>query len=93
MQVKVQLKVCKSQNHLYLVVGNKEYYLFSQKYKKTVVDYYSKGVVLEKAMDFSRSKRNKGITKIMEKLPAYVRNIEREYDIHVLKGGVTKKAA
>lgn len=93
MQIMVRLKVHKLGNHLYLVIGNQEYYLFSQKYKQSVVDYYSKGVTLRKALDFTKSKRDIAITKTMEKLPMYIKSFEKEFGIKILNMTARRNAA
>jgi len=69
----------------YLKNENKEHFLFNQNYRKGVYHYYKNGVSVDTAKDFSRVKnRDTAILKTMEKLPMYVRYVEKEYNLIVL---------
>lgn len=41
----------------FLLAGEDEYYLFSEAYRSSVREYYKGGVDIERALDFSRTKR------------------------------------
>jgi hypothetical protein len=69
----------------YLVNGNQKFYLFSQKYRKGVQSYYSKGVFLDKAIDFSKARSDSAVERTMSKIPGYVRYIENAYGIEILE--------
>lgn len=69
----------------YLLHGGKDYFLFNQNFRKGVKEFFRWGVPLNCGMDFSRSKGNSALKKTMEKLPAYIRYIEKEYGIAVLE--------
>lgn len=69
----------------YLQHNSKRFYLFSQNYRKGVHKYYKNGVSLEDAINFNKSHRDEAVTHTMEKLPAYIKYIEKEYDIAVYK--------
>ena len=69
----------------YLIVGAKEFFLFSQAYRKGVEDYYSTGVGIDKSMKYSRAHNDSAITKTMDKIPMYVKYIEKEYAIEILE--------
>jgi hypothetical protein len=75
----------KSVQTFYLVADGKEYYLFRQNYRRSVAEYYRCGVTVNEAINFGRSKHNTALINTMEKLPAYIRYIEKEYGIEVLK--------
>lgn len=77
-------------NNFYLDDGSRVYYLFSQNYRFGVKEYYKNGVCLKDAMDMSKSKKDIGILKTMEKLPKYIKYIEEEYEIEILEK--TKRA-
>ena len=66
-------------------------YLFTQDYRKGVHAYFSKGVYLEHACDHTRSRHDTAIMKTMEKIPSFIRYVEKEYGIEVLEK--TKKKA
>ncbi len=69
----------------YLIVGNEEFYLFSQAYRKGVENYYGKGVRIEESMRYSRAHNDSAITRTMDKIPMYVRYVEKEYDVVVFE--------
>lgn len=75
----------------YLVDNDERYFLFSQKYRKSVQDYYSKGVSVNRSIDFSKSHKDNALKRTMSKLPMYIRYIEKEFGILVLNQ--TKKKA
>ena len=88
---------CKEKTHgmhtFYLNYGDNDYFLFNQSYKVGVNDFYSKGVILEKSMQTSLAHRDFGILKTMEKLPKYIKFIEKEEGIYVMKNTIEKSAA
>ena len=59
--------------------------LFSQSFRRGVNDYFGSGVNVDRALDFSRAKGNTAIERTMQKLPSYIRYIEREYDLEILR--------
>jgi len=68
----------------YLRAGGNKYYLFTQKYRKSVECYYGEGVPLDNAIDFGKSRRDNAIVRTMRKLPMYIRYVEKENGIAVL---------
>lgn len=69
----------------YLETSSGRYFLFQQTYRPGVHAHFSRGVRLEDAYDFSKSKRNRAVIKTQSKLPAYIKYVEAEYGIVVLK--------
>lgn len=69
----------------YLVFNGAEYYLFSQNYRKGVHRYFSGGVSLQDAMDYSKTKNDHAIINTMSKIPMYVKYIEKEYELAVFE--------
>lgn len=76
----------------YLKVNGREYYLFRQNYRRGVNEYFRNGVVLESAIDFGRSRQNEAIQRTMQKLPSYIKYIEKEYEIKILNKTIKKSA-
>ena len=74
----------------YLSADGKRYYLFRQNYRKGVAAYYRNGVSLCEAVNFGKSKRNSALIKTMQKLPSYLKYVEKEYGIQVLKQTIKK---
>jgi len=93
MFIKILAREKKGKDNLFLLIDGQERYLFSQKHKKSVVNYYGKGVDLDKAMDFTRASRDVGVVKTMEKIPRYIKIFELEYGIQVLNITRRKKVA
>ncbi len=75
----------KGVHSFYLIIGDDEFFLFSQSYRRGVEDYYGRGVRIDEAINYSRAHRDSAITRTMDKIPMYVKYIEREYDVEVLK--------
>ena len=75
----------KGVHSFYLVTSEAEYYMFSQDYRKGVHDYFSKGVRIDEATDFSKSHRDNAIRRTMTKIPMYIKYIEKEYGVEVLE--------
>ena len=75
----------KGVHSFYLIVGANEFFLFSQAYRKGVDEYYGRGVRIEESMKYSKAHNDSAITRTMDKIPMYVRYIEKEYDIEVFE--------
>ena len=61
------------------------HFLFSQTYHAGVKRFYGGGVDLDSALSFKRASGDHAIIHTMEKLPIYLRYIEREYGITLLR--------
>lgn len=79
----------KETQNFYCLANGKEYYLFSQNYRKSVKEYYRTGVTVDRAIDFSASE-GRALRRTMEKLRVYIPYAEKEYGISILNK--TKKA-
>lgn len=81
--------ICKSteqaKTSFYLVFDNNEHYLFTQNYRKGVKDYFMNGVTINEALDTSKGRFDSALMRTMEKMPAYIRYIEKEYGITILR--------
>ena len=67
------------------MANGKKYYLFWQAYRRSVQSFFAKGLRLEEVYDFSKAKRNNAVIRTLAKLPLYIKYIESEYGIAVLK--------
>ena len=74
----------KGVHSFYLIFGEKEFFLFNQAYRKGVHDFYGKGVRFDEAMKHSRAKHDSAISRTMDKIPMYVKYIEKEFDVTIL---------
>lgn len=59
-------------------------YTPAKKNHRGVGDFFSSGVSLNKAMDFTKCHKDTAIARTMAKIPMYVRSIEKEYDVTIL---------
>jgi hypothetical protein len=57
-----------------------------------VDEYFKGGVILERAIDFGKSRQNEAIQRTMQKLPSYIKYIEKEYEIQILNKTIKKNA-
>lgn len=78
---------CKSlgfnQVGFFLRVNGKEYYLFKQRYYKSLWDYFSGGADID--MLFSKAgKHSYAVREAKLKLPSYIAYVEREEGVQVL---------
>lgn len=69
----------------YLTIGNEEIFLFSQAYRKSVAEFYGNGVLLDESRDYSKAHNDSAIKRTMDKIPMYVKYIEKENGINVMK--------
>lgn len=89
MRAKVVCKeVEKGTLSFYVVAEGKEFYLFQQPFKKSVKDYFGGGVLINEAN--YASARGEAVKKTLDKLPSYLKYIEKEYDVAVFEK--TRKA-
>ena len=73
-------------NHMFYVsVGSQSYFLFEQEYRKGVQDYFGNGVELDRALKHGWHKLDRAVMRTIDKLPSYIRYIEKEYDIAILE--------
>ncbi len=86
MKIKIYCKQLRYGTHtFYLQMGGKEYYLFSQSYRKGVEDYFGRGVTVKESRNYSKSHHNNAIQRTMTKLPMYIKYVEREYQVEVFE--------
>jgi hypothetical protein len=76
----------------YLVNNGKEYYLFTQKFYRGVKNYFHNKVLLNDALDMTKTNRDTALIRTKAKLPMYIKYIEKEYGIFVLENSIKKKA-
>ena len=71
----------------YVSKNGKDYYLFSEKSRKVVDNFFSKPLTYDEATDFSKARRNFYVMNTMKKIPSYVRYIEKYYGIVLTNKG------
>ena len=82
MKTKISCLVnAKGMHTFFLRKDGKEYYLFTQNYRRGVADFFRYSVSFDQAIDFSRAKKDCAILRTMEKIALYTKYIERYYGI------------
>lgn len=83
MKAKIICKNVKGGNQAFFVkVDGKEYFLFQQGYRKSVHEYFSNGVSVGVAGDYS-SAHSTAVRRTLDKLPTYIHYIEKEYGVAI----------
>ena len=82
----------KGEQSFYLEACGETHFLFSQNFRRGVKEYFGAGVHIDAAMDFSRARSNTSLLKTMSKLPSYIKYVEKEYGIEVLRQTARKSA-
>ena len=77
----------------FINANGETHFLFSQNFRRGVKDYFERGVRIDEAINFKRANGNNAIIHTMEKLPAYIRYVEREYGMEVLRRTARKNQA
>ena len=68
----------------YLRGSDREYYLFTQNYRKSNKEFFGKGVIVDAALNHSLSSST-SVRKTMTKLVPYIEYVEKEYGLIVLR--------
>ena len=76
----------------YLEACGETHYLFSQNFRRGVKEYFGAGVHLDAAIDYSRAGHDAAILRTMRKLPAFIKYIETQYGITVLRRTAKRNA-
>lgn len=82
----------KAVQSFYVEVCGKSHYLFSQRFRQGVKEYFGKGVDIDMALDFSRAKNDTAVINTMRKLPSRIKYVEKEYGIEVLRQTARRNA-
>ena len=69
-----------------------DYFLFCQDYRTGVNQYFKRGVTLEEATDYKKSRFDNAIIRTMSKLYMYIRYVEKENGIEILNQTIKKNA-
>lgn len=84
--------ICKGQPNqvaFFLDYNGKRYFLFTQKYNRSVFNHFRNGVHISKMLEH-HSNENKIYSKTIQRINMMVKYIEREYDIQVFKNSCKK---
>ena len=74
----------KGQQSYYLTVNGEDYFLFTQKFRRSNKEFFANGVTIDEALNWA-GQRSESVIRTMRKLPSYISFVESEYGISVLK--------
>ncbi len=74
----------KGEHSFYLKANNEKYFLFRQNYRKSVQKYFMRGIRIEEIGNFSRCHKDYSIIRTLDKLPIYIKYLEKEYRLVLL---------
>lgn len=63
-------------------IGNRDYFLFNQPYKKSLMDFFYNGATVNAINDYT-SAHSTAVRRTLDKLPSYIKYIEKEYDVAI----------
>ncbi len=70
-----------------VVCGNDRYYLFSQKYSRSVLEHFRRNARIDQALDHTRSNRNTLIVNAIGRLYSSLKYVDKYYSLDILKKG------
>ena len=76
----------------YIRVNNEDHYLFRQTYRTGVHQYFGGGVDVDKALKCNWNKHDRAVLRTIDKLPSYIKYIEKEQGIAILDKAKRKGA-
>ena len=70
----------------YLTHDGRDYFLFRQEYRKGIKEYFGRGGVdIDRAIKNNWNKLDTAVIRTIDKIPSYIRYIEKQYGIAVLE--------
>lgn len=85
MQAKIFCRtVAKGKQSFYMTVNGQKYFLFTQDYRVSNKEYFQNGVSISEINNYS-GVHSTAVRKTLDKLPSYIKYIEKEYEIAVFK--------
>lgn len=75
----------------YVLVEGRSYFLFRQDYRKSVKEYFAKGVDVQKIGSYN-GVHSSAVQRTLDKLPAHIRYIEKEYGVEIYDNTKERKA-
>lgn len=83
MQAKIFCKtVAKGKQSFYMTVNGQKYFLFTQDYRVSNKEYFQNGVSIFEINNYG-GVHSTAVKKTLDKLPSYIKYIEKEYEIAV----------
>lgn len=81
--------VCRNSNvkgvlNFYAVVRTEEYFLFQQKFRHSIYEFYKNGVPVRRMFDYKLAHDDRAIQNVIKRLPAQIAYAEKEHGICIL---------
>ncbi len=74
----------------YVEHNHKKYYLFTQRWRRGIVNYFQNKVTVTRSLDKTYAMSDRALCDTMNKLPMYLRYLEREQGIVLLDKKASK---
>ena len=71
--------------HFYVSNEIEEHYLFEHRFSYSLYSFFGDPIDIDEALDFTKARNNHAVLSIMDKLISYIRFIEQEYEITLLR--------
>lgn len=68
----------------YAVQGNNSYYLFNQRFRRSVYDYFKNSQPISVALDHSKANHNTALINVINRLLPSIRYAEKYYSVSIL---------
>lgn len=68
----------------YAVQGNNSYYLFNQRYRRSVYEYFRNSQPVSVALDHSKANHNTALINVINRLLPSIRYVEKYYSVNIL---------
>lgn len=69
--------------NFYMLRGECSYYLFSQKYRHSIWDFFRNGVLFEKALDYGKAKHDVAIINVMQRIRRHISYMLRTENVEI----------
>lgn len=76
----------------YIYDGTKCHFLFQQRFRASAYNFFHNGVPVEKAIDYSKSHRNRDVINVMKRIPSALRYLELNEDVQLRNPEQRKRA-
>ena len=80
---------CKDSNSkgmidFYITSENNNIYMFSQKYRHSIYNYYKNGVLLKDAFNYKKVHNDRAIMNVMKRITPSISYIEKAYNVSIM---------
>ena len=73
----------KGKINFYMVSGGRSYYLFTQKFRHSIWEFFRNGVRFEKALDYGKAKHDAAIINVMQRIRRHINYMMRTENVEI----------